>query len=78
MESVPKRVTAFVGTARKKNTYNAVRQVLDNLKSMGTVEDEIVVLNDHRLGICRGCKTCSPRERSSVLWRTTETCSSRR
>ena len=58
MESVRKRVTAFVGTARKKNTYNAVRQVLDNLKSMGTVEDEIVVLNDHRLGICRGCKTC--------------------
>jgi len=58
MESVPKRVTAFVGTARKKSTYNAVRQFLDNLKSMGTVEDEIVVLNDHRLGICRGCKTC--------------------
>jgi multimeric flavodoxin WrbA len=58
MESVPKRVTAFVGTARKKSTYNAVHQFLDNLKSLGDIEDEIVVLNDHRLGICRGCKTC--------------------
>jgi multimeric flavodoxin WrbA len=58
MESVPKRVTVFVGTARKKSTYNAVRQFLDNLKSLGDVEYEIVVLNDHHLGICRGCKTC--------------------
>lgn len=58
MESVPKRVTAFVGTARKKSTYNAVRQFLDNLKSLGNVECEIVILNDHHLGICRGCKTC--------------------
>jgi multimeric flavodoxin WrbA len=58
MESVPKRVTAFVGTARKKSTYNAVRQFLNNLKSLVDVEYEIVVLNDHYLGICRGCKTC--------------------
>jgi multimeric flavodoxin WrbA len=58
MESVPKRITAFVGTARKKSTHNAVRQFLDNLKSLGNVEYEIVVLNDHHLGICRGCKTC--------------------
>jgi multimeric flavodoxin WrbA len=58
MESVPKRVTTFVGTARKKSTYNAVVQFLGNLKSLGNVECEIVVLNDHHLGICRGCKTC--------------------
>src|SRR5678816_3486561 len=58
MESVPKRVTAFVGTARKKSTYNAVRQFLDNLKSFGNVEYEIVVLNHHQLGICKGCKRC--------------------
>lgn len=53
-----KRVTAFVGSARKKHTYNAVRQFLDNLQSLGDVECEIVVLSDHRLGICRGCKLC--------------------
>lgn len=53
-----KRVTAFVGTARKKSTYSAVRQFLDNLQSLGDVEYEIVALSDHRLGICRGCKLC--------------------
>jgi multimeric flavodoxin WrbA len=58
MESVPKRVTAFVGTARKRSTYNAVHQFLDNLKSLGEIEYEIVLLNHHRLGICRGCKRC--------------------
>jgi multimeric flavodoxin WrbA len=58
MESVPKRVTAFVATARKKSTYNAVRQFLDNLKSLGNIEHEIVVLNHLQLGICKGCKRC--------------------
>ena len=53
-----KRVTAFVGSARKKSTYNAVRQFLDNLQSLGDVEYEIVALSDHRLGTCRGCKVC--------------------
>jgi multimeric flavodoxin WrbA len=53
-----KRVTAFVGTARKKSTYNAVHQFLENLRSLGDVEYEIVALNDHRLGTCRGCKLC--------------------
>ncbi|MBE3043109.1 flavodoxin family protein [Candidatus Bathyarchaeota archaeon] len=53
-----KRVTAFVGSARKKSTYNAVRQFLDNLQSLGDVECEIVALSDHRLGTCRGCKLC--------------------
>ena len=53
-----KRVTAFVGSASKKHTYNAVRQFLDNLQSLGGVECEIVALSDHRLGTCRGCKLC--------------------
>ena len=53
-----KRVTAFVGSARKKHTYNAVRQFLDNLQSLGDVEYEIVALSDYRLGTCRGCKLC--------------------
>ena len=53
-----KRVTAFVGTARRKSTYNAVRQFLDNLKSLGDFEDEVVALNHYQLGTCRGCKQC--------------------
>ena len=53
-----KKVTAFVGSARKKHTYNAVRQFLDHLQSLGDVEYEIVPLSDLRLGTCRGCKVC--------------------
>ncbi len=53
-----KRVTAFVGSARKKSTHDAVRQFLDNLQSLGDVECEIVALSDYRLGTCRGCKVC--------------------
>jgi multimeric flavodoxin WrbA len=53
-----KKVTAFVGSARKKHTYNAVRQFLDSLQSLGGAESEIVVLSDHQLGTCRGCKLC--------------------
>jgi multimeric flavodoxin WrbA len=53
-----KRVTAFVGSARKKDTYRAVRRFLDNVQSLGDVECEMVALSDHRLGTCRGCKVC--------------------
>jgi multimeric flavodoxin WrbA len=53
-----KKITAFVGSARKKYTYNAVRQFLDNLQSFGDVESEIIVLSDQRLGTCRGCQVC--------------------
>ncbi len=53
-----KRVTAFVGTNRRKSTYNAVCQFLNNLHSLGDVEHEVVSLSDYRLGICRGCKRC--------------------
>jgi len=53
-----KRVTSFVGTNRKKSTYNAVRQFLENLKTLCDVEYEIVILNHHRLETCRGCKRC--------------------
>lgn len=53
-----KKVTAFVGSARKKLTYDSVRLLLDKLKSYGDVETEIVVLSDHRIEPCRGCKVC--------------------
>ena len=53
-----KKVTAFIGTARKKQTYYAVQQFLDSLQSFGDVEYEIVALTDYRVETCRGCKTC--------------------
>ena len=53
-----KQVTAFVGSARKKHTYDAAVQFLNNLQSMGDVETEIVRLSDYRIEACRGCKVC--------------------
>jgi multimeric flavodoxin WrbA len=53
-----KKITAFVGSARKKNTYKAVAQFMSNLQALGEVETEIVVLTNYKLGICRGCQLC--------------------
>ncbi len=53
-----KKVTAFVGSARKKHTHDAVRRFLDDLQALGDVETEIVALNDYRIGACLGCKLC--------------------
>ena len=53
-----KKVTAFVGSARKKHTYGAVRRFLEHLQALGDIETEIVALSDYRLGACRGCKLC--------------------
>lgn len=52
------KVTAFVGSARKKHTYHATEIFLQELKSMGDVEYEIVALSDYKLKICKGCKLC--------------------
>jgi multimeric flavodoxin WrbA len=53
-----KKVTAFVGSARKKHTHYAVGQFLSVLESLGEVEHEIVALSDCNLEVCRGCKAC--------------------
>jgi multimeric flavodoxin WrbA len=53
-----KKVTAFVGSARKKHTYDAVVQFLSHLQSMGDIEYEIVRLSEYRLEFCKGCKVC--------------------
>jgi hypothetical protein len=37
-----KRVTAFVGSARKKHTHDAVVRFLSHLQSMGDIKYEIV------------------------------------
>jgi hypothetical protein len=40
------RVTAFVGSARKKHTYKAAEQFMYQLQSLGDIEYEIVTLSD--------------------------------
>jgi multimeric flavodoxin WrbA len=52
------KVTAFVGSARKKHTYNATEKFLEKLHSLGNIEYEIVPLSDYNLGICKGCIVC--------------------
>jgi multimeric flavodoxin WrbA len=53
-----KKVTAFVASARKRHTYNSVRQFLDSVESLGDVESEIVALSDYDVKTCRGCRVC--------------------
>jgi multimeric flavodoxin WrbA len=53
-----KKITAFVGSAHKKNTHKAVMQFMNNLKELGEIEYEIVTLSDYTLGQCRGCRLC--------------------
>ena len=36
--TLPLRVTAFIGSARNQHIYNAVRQLMDYLESLGKVE----------------------------------------
>ena len=55
------KVTAFVGSARKKHTYHAAEQFINNLRSLGDIECEIVMLSDYHLDICKGCKLCFDR-----------------
>lgn len=53
-----KKVTAFIGSARKKHTYDAVSEFLKRLEAQGGVECEIVRLSDYEIKTCRGCKQC--------------------
>jgi len=59
-----KKVTAFVGSFRKRNTYQAVVQFMNNLQALGEVECEIIRLSDYQLGICKGCQVCVMRDES--------------
>jgi multimeric flavodoxin WrbA len=52
------KVTAFIGSGRKRYTYNASEKFLKNLQSFGDIEYELVMLNDYKLGTCKGCKLC--------------------
>ena len=53
------KVTAFIGSARRKHTYNASEKLLQKLQSLGNIEYEIVPLSDYNLQICKGCKLCT-------------------
>ena len=53
-----KKITAFVGSAHKKNTHDAVLQFINNLQTLGDVEYEIVTLSNYNLRPCRGCRLC--------------------
>lgn len=52
------KVTAFIGSARKKHTFKATERFMENLRRFGNVDYELIVLSDYNLGICRGCKLC--------------------
>ena len=55
------KVTAIIGSARKKHTYRAAELFLENLKTYGDIEYELVALSDYNLKICKGCKLCLDR-----------------
>lgn len=52
------KVTAFIGSARKKHTYNTAELFLQKLQLLGDIEYEIVPLSDYNLETCKGCKLC--------------------
>ena len=52
------KVTAFVGNAQKRHTYDATLQFLQKLQSFGNIEYEIVRLCDYQLETCKGCRIC--------------------
>lgn len=52
------KVTAFIGSGRKRHSYNACEKFLQNLQTMGNVEYEMVRLSEYNIGTCRGCRIC--------------------
>ena len=52
------KVVAFIGSGRKRHSYNASERFLQNLQSLGNVEYEMVRLIDCNLGTCKGCRVC--------------------
>ena len=53
-----KKVTAFIGSARRKTTYEAIKAFESGLKKQGEIEFEYVFLSDYNLEFCKGCKMC--------------------
>ena len=53
-----KKVTAFVGTQTKRNTYKALNEFERNLERHGEIDFESVFFSDYDIEFCRGCKSC--------------------
>jgi len=53
-----KKVTAFIGSARKKATYHALQEFERNLKEYDEIAFKYVFLSDYNLEFCRGCCQC--------------------
>lgn len=53
-----KKVTAFVASAHKRNTHDAVVEFKNTIQKYGDVDFDLVTLNDYKLGFCRGCRVC--------------------
>jgi multimeric flavodoxin WrbA len=53
------KVTAFIGSARKKHSYFSSEKLCRKLQSLGDVEYELVQLSDYKLKTCKGCKLCT-------------------
>lgn len=58
MDTTKLHVTAFIGSARKKHTYNAAKSLLEKLETYGNVDTELVMLSEYNLQTCKGCKLC--------------------
>lgn len=56
-----KKIVAFVGSARKRHTYDAVHQFLRGIRARRPVESEVIRLSECNLKPCRGCITCFER-----------------
>ncbi len=52
------KITAFIGSARKKTTYQAIQEFENNLKQYGEFDFEYVFLSEYNLEFCQGCKLC--------------------
>lgn len=53
-----KKITAFIGSARKKTTYQAIQEFEKNLKQYDEFNFEYVFLSEYNLEFCLGCKLC--------------------
>jgi len=52
------KVTAFVGNAQKRHTFEATEQFLKKLQSYGEIDCKMVLLSDYHLETCTGCRLC--------------------
>ncbi len=52
------KVTAFIGSGRKRHSYSACEKFLQNLHSLGGVDYELVRLSEYNTGTCKGCRVC--------------------